>query len=147
MTIKELQKLKRRELLHLLVEQSKESLGLQTEQEEKESEAAHLEDSNMKLRAKIEAKDIQIERLRGRLESKRERIGDLEKEIEAWCSSRQAGLESAHTVAEAALKFSGIVEAAQNAADQYLYNIRQRYAEPAAICGRPEISSIGGPEG
>lgn len=147
MTIKELQKLKRRDLLQLLVEQSKEALSLQTEQEEKDEETARLEESNVKLRAKIEDKDIQIERLMERLNSKQQRIAELEAEIEAWHSNRQAGLENAGTVAEAALRFSGIVEAAQRAADQYLYNIRQRCEEQAAICGQPEIGSIGGSEG
>lgn len=147
MTIKELQKLKRRDLLQLLVEQSKEALSLQTEQEEMDEETARLEESNVRLRSKIEDKDIQIERLMGRLNSKRQRIAELETEIEAWHSSRQAGLENSGTVAEAALRLSGIVEAAQRAADQYLYNIRQRCGEQAAICGRPEIGSIGGSEG
>lgn len=147
MTIKELQKLKRRDLLQLLVEQSREALNLQTEQEEKEEETARLEKSNVRLKAKIEAKDIQIERLMGRLNGKRQRIRELETEIEIWHSNRQAGLDNAETVAEAALKLSGIVEAAQRAADQYLYNIRQRCGREAAMCGRPEIGSIGGSEG
>lgn len=147
MTIKELQKLKRRDLLQLLVEQSREALNLQTEQEEKEEEMTRLEESNVRLKAKIEAKDIQIERLMGRLNGKRQRIAELETEIEAWYSNRQAGLDNSGTVAEAALRLSGIVEAAQRAADQYLYNIRQRCEGTAAICSQPEIGSIGGSEG
>lgn len=148
MTVKELKKLTRRDLLQLLVEQSREMLRIQTEQEEKEKEISRLMENNERLQVKIEEKDVQIERLKGRLDSKRGRISELETEIDTWQSSRQAGLQNSGTVAEAALRLNGIVEAAQKAADQYLYNIRQRYGgQAAAVCDRPDVGSIGGSEG
>ncbi len=146
MTVKELQKLKRRELLQLLVEQSREALNLQMEQEDKEEQMLKLEEGNMRLKAKIETKDAQIDRLMGRLDTKRVRIRELRTEIEAWHSNRQAGLEHSGTVAEAALRLNGIADAAQRAADQYLYNVRQRCERQAAIGVQPESCNTGGSE-
>lgn len=80
MTNKELRKLKRSELLEIMLEQQKEIERLQ-----KELEAAE---------AKLEEKEILI----GKTGS----------------------------IAEAALQLNGVFEAAQKAADQYLYNIRKQ---------------------
>ena len=147
MTVKELQKLKRQELLELLVEQGGEAEQLKRQQEEKENELRSVKESNIRLKAKVDEKDVQIERLLGRLNSKKERIGELEAEIEAWYSNKKEGLQHAGTVAEAALRLNGIVDAAQKAADQYLYNIRQRCEGQAeAIDGRLDSGNIGGSE-
>lgn len=78
MTDAELKKLKRHELLQMLLEQSKTVEALTAELEEKN-----------KL---LEEKDIKI---------------------------KEAG-----SIAEAALKLNDVFEAAQKAADQYLYNIK-----------------------
>lgn len=75
MTVKELQKLKRQELLELLVEQSREAEQLKSQQEEKENELRSMRENNIRLKAKVDEKDVQIERLTGRLNSKKERIG------------------------------------------------------------------------
>lgn len=148
MTVKELQKLERQDLLLLLVEQSREAKQLKEEQEAKKIELLRVEESNIRLQAKVSEKDAQIERLTGRLNGKKERIKELEEQIEAWHSNRQAGMENARNVAEAALRLNGIAEAAQKAADQYLFNIRQRCErQVAAIDGQPDVESIGGSEG
>lgn len=147
MTVKELQKLGREDLLVLLVEQSREVKDLEKEQEDKKAELLRVEESNIRLAAKVSEKDAQIDRLMGRLNGKKERIKELEDEIEAWHSNRQAGMENAKNVAEAALRLNGIAEAAQRAADQYLYNIRQRCERQVAALGeQPEVGSIGGSE-
>ena len=147
MTVKELQKLKRQELLELLVEQGREAEQLKRQQEEKENELRSVKESNIRLKAKVDEKDVQIERLLGRLNSKKERIGELEAEIEAWYSNKKEGLLHAGTVAEAALRLNGIVDEAKKAADQYLYNIRQRCEGQAeAIDGRLDSGNIGGSE-
>ena len=148
MTVKELQKLGREDLLILLVEQSREAKDLERQQEEKKAQMLKLGESNIRLQAKVSEKDAQIERLMGRLNGKKERIKELEEEIEAWHSNRQAGMENAKNVAEAALRLNGIVEAAQRAADQYLYSIRQRCErQVAAIDAQPDVGSTGGSEG
>lgn len=148
MTVKELKKLKRQDLLQLMVEQSREALRIQTEREEKEKEMSRIEENNERLLLKVEEKDVQIERLKGRLDSKKARISELETEIGTWQSNRQTGIRNSGSVAEAALRLNGIVEAAQRAADQYLYNIRQRYGgQMTAICDQADVGSIGGSEG
>lgn len=76
MTVKELQRLRRQELLQLLVEQGRAIANLKDEQEEKERERLQFEDSNERLGKKVEEKDILIGRLQGRLTKKEEQIGD-----------------------------------------------------------------------
>ena len=46
-------------------------------------------------------------------------------ELEEKMSRRELQIASAGSIAEASLKLSGIFEAAQKAADQYLYNVRR----------------------
>jgi light-regulated signal transduction histidine kinase (bacteriophytochrome) len=80
MTDKELARLGRRELLELLIQQSKEMAQLQQELDEAKAQLAR----------------------------------------------REITVESCGTLAEAALKLSGIFEAADAAAAQYLENIKRR---------------------
>ena len=126
MTVKELQRLRRQELLQLLVEQGRAIANLKDEQEEKERERLQFEDSNGRLGKKVEEKDILIERLQGRLAKKEEQIGELKRAKEIWCTDRQAHLEQSDSIADAVLRLNRFCEMAQQAADQYLYNIRQR---------------------
>ena len=126
MTVKELQRLRRQELLQLLVEQGRAIANLKDEQEEKERERLQFEDSNERLGKKVEEKDILIGRLQGRLTTKEEQIGELKREKEIWCTDRQAHLEQSDSIADAVLRLNRFCEMAQQAADQYLYNIRQR---------------------
>ena len=79
MTDKELKKLSRKELLEMLLEQSK------------------------------------------LLDSRQAEIGSLRSELE----NKNILLENAGSIAEAALKISGVFEAAQRAADIYLESVRQ----------------------
>lgn len=129
MTVKELQKLKRQELLQLLLTQSKEVAGLKKELEAKDKEMIGLVESNERLGARVREKDDLNDRLRGRLEDKNIRIMNLEAELEAWKTDRRDELDKMDSIADAALKLNGVFEAVQQAADQYLYNIRQRYEE------------------
>ncbi len=129
MTVKELQKLKRQELLQLLLTQSKEVAGLKKELEAKDKEMIGLVESNERLGARVREKDDLNDRLRGRLEDKNIRIMNLEAELEAWKSDRRDELDKMDSIADAALKLNSVFETVQQAADQYLYNIRQRYEE------------------
>lgn len=88
MTNKELHKLSRRELLEMLLAQSKE-----------------------------------MDRLKARVQ-----------ELEEALSSRDLAIEKAGSLAEASLQLSGVFEATQQAADQYLENIRRRNAEAESQC-------------
>ena len=126
MTGKELQKLKRQELLQLLLEQSKEVAQLQERHGEADQQARELEESNRRLGAKLTEKGAQGSRLQGRIDTKEGRIQQLEGEISAWRRAREEGLSGAGSVAGAALRLNGMLDVARQAAEQYLYNVRQR---------------------
>lgn len=83
MTDKQLKKLRRVELLEMLLEQTKENDRLREE--------------NAQLRSRLESRDIAV--------------------------------QEAGSIAEAALRLNGIFEAAQQAADQYLYNLQSKTQE------------------
>jgi hypothetical protein len=56
-------------------------------------------------------------------------IDRLDKELKttkAQLNKREIAIESAGSIAEAALKLNGVFEAAQKAADQYLENVRMQ---------------------
>lgn len=126
MTGKELQKLRREELLQLLLEQSREVARLQTECEEKDNELLRFEQNNDRLRAKLEEKEVLIHKLEKRRSHKDDHIRGLEADMAQWRAERKTELEKSGSVAGAALRLNGILKAAQLAADQYLYNIRLR---------------------
>lgn len=70
MTEKEFRKLRRRDLLQLLVAQGKENIQLQEELDETKGELAQSQESNDRLKAKLDEKDALIEKLKGRLDEK-----------------------------------------------------------------------------
>ena len=70
MTDKELRKLRRHDLLELLVEQSREAARLGAELKEKEEELSGSEENNGRLKAKLDEKDELIEKLKRRLDEK-----------------------------------------------------------------------------
>ena len=51
------------------------------------------------------------------------------KELEEKMRKRELQLAESGSIAEAALKLNGIFEAAQKAADQYVYNVQRRAAQ------------------
>lgn len=65
------------------------------------------------------------------LEERREneRLNALLREANERLGSRQIDLESAGSIAEAALRLNGVFAAAQAAADQYLENVRRLAGE------------------
>lgn len=127
MTDKELRRLRRQDLLQLLVEQSREAARLQTESDEKSEELTQLTESCERLKGKLDEKDEQLERLKeklnekdalleklknrlnekddllkklqGRLDEKDMSIGELEKQLEALQSDRWEQLDSDGAVA------------------------------------------------
>lgn len=126
MVEKELKKLRRQELLKLLLDQSREASGLQKDYEESERQIRDLEDSNDRLSFRLEEKEALVEKLQRRLEKKERQVKDLKTEINIWKFNRDSELKAAEDLAEAALRLNGLFKMAQQAADQYLYNIRQR---------------------
>lgn len=95
MTDHELKKLKREDLLELLIAQIKENEALQ---------------------ARLDRATAQLD-------------------------SRRITVDNAGSIAEAALQLNGVFEAAQNAAEQYLENLRQRSSEQEQFCAQREAES------
>lgn len=118
MADKELRKLKRRELLQMLLVQCEESERLQEELDEITAEHEAMAESYERLKMKLNVKDE-------RLNQKDAKIAELTKEIEEMKVSKEIELTEAGSIAEAALRLNGIFEAAQEAADQYLMNVRR----------------------
>lgn len=117
MTDKEFGRLCRRGLLQLLVAQGKDARQLQEEFDETSRALAQAQESNERLKAKLDEKDALIDKLKNRLDQKDARIRKLREDMEAWRNSRQIQLEEAGSIAAAALRLNGIFEAAQQASD------------------------------
>lgn len=84
------------------------------------------ESTTERLKDKLNEKDELIEKLKGRLDEKDARINKMREVMKAWKANREIELEEAGNIAEAALKINNIFETAQKAADQYIYNLKQR---------------------
>ncbi len=132
MTDKELQKLGRRELLQLLLDQAKETEQLRAGLAAAGERAQEMEDTFERLRERLNEKDAQIrdlqetyDRLRDRLNEKDARIQELTDTLQAEREGQMTGLGEVGSIAEAALRLNGIFEAAQRAADLYLQKVHE----------------------
>ncbi len=110
MTDKELHKLNRRELLQLMLDQGKETVELRQSLEETRTQLDELQSNYERLKKRLDQKDLHIRQLTETLQTER--------------TKREIELEEAGSIAEAALRLNGVFEAAQKAAEQYIYNIR-----------------------
>ena len=119
MTNKELQKLGRRELLQLLLEQAKEADRLSKLLKETDKELKELEEGYERLRERLDQKDAQIRELKDTIQTERDK--------------KEADLAEVGSIAEAALKLNGVFEAAQRAANQYLQSVRELYPAPEGM--------------
>lgn len=119
MTDRELQKLGRRELLQLLLEQAKESERLREQVGELEEQLRQTEEGYERLRDRLDSKDAQIHELEDTLHAEREK--------------RETDLENVGSIAEAALRLNGVFDAAQRAADYYLQSIQTLYPLPEGV--------------
>ena len=117
MAERELRRLKRRDLLEMLLVQCEETERLQKETDEMKRQLADILESYERLKIKLNIKDE-------RLNQKDAKITDLKHEIEEMRTSRIIELEEAGSIAEAALRINGVFEAAQRAAEQYLMNVK-----------------------
>lgn len=129
MASKELRKLKRRELLKMLLVQCQETERLQQELIEMTNTHETMMESYERLKVKLNVKDE-------RLNQKDAKIRELQNTIEGIKASREIELEEAGSIAEAALRLNGVFEAAQRAAEQYLVNVRSLSERASEI---PEI--------
>ena len=149
MADKALRQLNRQEVLQLLLEQGREFEELKSRYEELSEMSERLkaklnekdeeiETLTTRMKTKLDDKDAelkeqettlnaQIDHLKERLDQKDETIADLKKTLAELQKKREIGISEAGSIAEAALALNGIFEAAQKAADDYLYNIRKQH--------------------
>lgn len=135
MADRELRRLKRRDLLQMLLVQCEETERLQQENTEMKMQLESITESYERLKAKLNIKDE-------RLNEKDARIEELEERIEQMQSSREIELEEAGSIAEAALRINGVFEAAQRAAEQYLMNIRRVVGNVPLSEADPEETTV-----
>lgn len=82
MTEKELRKLRRQDLLELLLEQGKEAVKLADQLTETENSLAQVNSGYERLKRKLDEKDVQIEKLKYRLDEKDLQINKLKKRLD-----------------------------------------------------------------
>jgi hypothetical protein len=92
-------------------------------------------DKSLKKMSRVELLELLVEqsermdKLEKDLKVAKTLIDRLDKELKttkAQLNKREIAIESAGSIAEAALKLNGVFEAAQKAADQYLENVRMQ---------------------
>ena len=155
MTEKQLHKLRRQDLLQLLVAQGKEAAQLQARLDEAAEELKDLQDTRTrfiermddkdaqieklkprldekdaqieKLTARLNEKDARIEKLIGRLNEKDARIGRLTAEIEQYRSGEILGFEGDPSMEEVSAKLNAVFKAAQKAVNRYLDSVRETH--------------------
>ena len=113
MTGKELHRLRRQDLLQLLLSQSKEVAQLNEDMEARDAENEALNETNERLRAKLDEKDEQIERLKEKLNQKDAIIEQLEKQ----------GIVDIRADGTSKVRLEDIFRVAHDAAEQYLRSL------------------------
>lgn len=139
-----IKKLKRTDLLQLLITQGKEAEELQKKLEEKEKQLKAEIEEREKLRAELEEKEKQLQAeleekekaLTTELVEKEEQIKKEIEEKDRLLHDKTIAIEKTGSIAEAALLLNGVFQAAEAAAKQYLDNIKQRSKEQDEICQR-----------
>ena len=118
MAEKELRRLKRRELLQMLLIQCEETERLQQESDEIKEQFAVMAESYQRLKKKLDVKDE-------RLNQKDASIAQLKAEIEELKKKQETRLGEAGSLAEATDRISEIFGEAQKAAERYLMSIQK----------------------
>ena len=157
MTENDLHRMRRRDLLELLLEQAKENADMQEKVQRAETTRAEVELNNEKLKLKLDEKDMQLENLKEKLNDKdaqienfkekltdkdeqiehlKSRLDEKDKKIAEMTEDRRIVKEEIGSIAEASLLLNKVFAAAQAAADQYLYNVKQ-------ACGRADEEDTG----
>ena len=113
MTEKELHRLRRQDLLQLLLSQSKEVAQMSEDMEALEAEKNDLIETNERLKGKLDEKDEQIERLKGKLDQKDEQIAMLETQ----------GRIELRADGSADVRLEDIFRVAREAAEEYLHSL------------------------
>lgn len=125
MTDRELHKLKRQDVLKLLLTQVKEAEELRNQLVEAKERLIVAEESYGRLRKRLDNKDAQIEKLKSRLDKKDIQIKNMKAALDKFREEKLEAARHPGSIADAALQLSGIFEAAEKAAELYLSNIKQ----------------------
>ena len=144
MAEKELRRLKRRELLQMLLVQCEETERLSQEADEIKQQIDAVMESYERLKKKLDVKDE-------RLNQKDEKIAKLKREIEEMKAQREREMEEAGLITGATQRLNAIFEEAQRAAEQYLSSVRKienrqnpfDSRRPAGILGKQSVSRSG----
>ena len=118
MTDKEMRRLKRRELLQMLLMQCEETERLTLETEELHKQMETILESYERLKKKLDVKDE-------RLNQKDQKIAELKAELEKQKAEREIELEEVGSIAGATKRLNVIFDEAQRAAEQYLSSVRK----------------------
>lgn len=143
MTEKELAKLKRPDLLALLVAQGREAGALQARLEDTDQKLTQAVQLDRRLKAKLDEKDEQLERLKEKLNEKDEQLERLKRrlnekdrsierlyaQVEEFTTGRYLEMESARSLSDVSFKLDLMLRAAQKVADRYLKEIQQLPAQ------------------
>ena len=142
MTDQELRKLKRPELLEIMLRQGRALTDLRAQHEavlqkqgETEAALAEARETLDRLKKKLDQKDLEMqehndemdatfERLKRRLDAKDVEIGELREQLEREQSLQMIRLTEPGSIAEQALRLIHIFEDAQRAAEQYIEAVR-----------------------
>lgn len=118
MADKELRRLKRRELLEMLLVQCQETERLQAETDEMREQLNTVMESYERLKKKLDIKDE-------RLNQKDAMIAELKGEMEEMKKAREAEQDDVGSVAGVSYRLNAIFEEAQKAAEQHLAHIQK----------------------
>lgn len=134
MTEKDLARLKRMDLLALLVEQGRQAGELETSLGETQAalneanglaerlkERLNEKDAQLeRLKERLDEKDAQIERLKQRLDQKDIQLGQLSDKIEDFTSGRYLEMEGLHSLTDISGRLDLMLRLAQNAVENYI---------------------------
>ncbi len=151
MTDKELRKLRRQDLLQLLLAQSREVARLQEELEHMNIELKTRQETDERLKRRLDDKDAQLERLKRRLDDKDARLEEMSVEIASLRGAADTRPEDVGSVADMANRIDDIFEEARREAARYMEELigvkasRETRIHPAArreptVTERPETA-------
>ncbi len=141
MAEKELRRLKRRELLQMLLVQCEETERLSQETDAMKEEMGAVMESYERLKKKLDIKDE-------RLNQKDKIITELKREIEEMKTAKEEGTEEIGSAADAARRLGEIFEEAQKAVEQYMIHVSAKKSpfetERAAGARKRQLTSRNG---
>lgn len=123
MTDKELRKLRRQDLLQLLLAQSREVARQQELGDELRGEYEQQQETDRRLKNKLDEKDAQLERLKKKLDQKDAEIAALRQQVARLRAGKGVKPEEVGSVTEIARHINDIFQSAQQQAETYMNSL------------------------